>query len=206
MSTRNCFSSIVRLVVAGAIVGSVGCGGELLRTGRAPVYLVVTGVQAQPQGGETSNFLQSDVRSGQGVAFNDNVIVTITVQSKNPAVEATAINAVTLTRYHVEFRRTDGRNRPGVDVPFGFDGALSTTVTSGSSGDVTFELVRHQAKFEAPLTHLAGFGDVGFLSTIADITIYGRDQNGNQVQVSAAIDVHFADFADEEDDEEEGQS
>ena len=27
-----------------------------------------------------------------------------------------------MTRYRVEFRRTDGRNTPGVDVPYGFDG------------------------------------------------------------------------------------
>jgi hypothetical protein len=37
---------------------------------------------------------------------------------------------------------------------------------------------------------------LGFLSTIAEITIWGRDQNGNEVTVTTSVDVHFADLAD----------
>ena len=69
---------------------------------------------------------------------------------------------------------------------------------------VSFEVVRHQAKLEPPLKNIAAFSaagrslsGLGFLSTIAEITVYGRDQNGNEVSVTARLDVHFGDFADD---------
>ena len=40
------------------------------------------------------------------------------------------VNDITLTRYHVTFSRADGRNTPGVDVPYGFDGGLTFTVAA----------------------------------------------------------------------------
>jgi len=170
------------------------------------VYLVVTGIETEQGGGtaQASSFLLSDVRLADGSVFNDNVTVTLSVVPKNPTVATTAINAVTLTRYRVRFRRADGRNTPGVDVPYGFDGALNATISAGSSQGVAFEIVRHQMKLEPPLKNLAGFNDagarsisgLGFLSTIAEITIWGRDQNGNEVTVTTSVDVHFADLAD----------
>src|SRR6185437_13935271 len=62
-------------------------------------------------------------------------------------------NFITITQYHVEYVRSDGRNVQGVDVPFAFDGAVTTTVAG--SATVGFTLVRLQAKQEAPLTALA---------------------------------------------------
>ena len=40
-------------------------------------------------------------------------------------------------------------------------------------------LVRAQAKLEAPLKALRGGGGAIVISTIAEITFYGTDQNGN---------------------------
>jgi len=37
---------------------------------------------------------------------------------------------------------------------------------------------------------------LGFISTIAEITFYGHDQNGNEVSVTGRMDVQFGDFAD----------
>jgi hypothetical protein len=207
MRTRTLFSNLGRLTLAATVLLlSSACGGELLRTGRSPVYLVVTGIETEQGGGtaQASSFLLSDVRLADGSVFNDNVTVTLSVVPKNPTVATTAINAVTLTRYRVRFRRADGRNTPGVDVPYGFDGALNSTISAGSSQGVAFEIVRHQMKLEPPLKNLAGFNDagarsisgLGFLSTIAEITIWGRDQNGNEVTVTTSVDVHFADLAD----------
>ena len=42
-----------------------------------------------------------------------------------PPTTPSANNQVTLTRYHVEYTRADGRNTQGVDVPFAFDGAIT---------------------------------------------------------------------------------
>lgn len=202
MSTRINVSKLARLVIAAVcLVSTSACGGELLRTGRAPVYLVVSNTTGTPgNGGTASAFLLSDVETiVDDVAsyFNDNVTVSVGAELKNPAIEATAINNVTINRYHVNFRRTDGRNTPGVDVPYPIDGGVSVLITAGSSSDVTFEIVRHQAKLESPLRQLRRAGGQTFISTIAEITLYGRDQNGNEVMTTAFIDVQFGDFADE---------
>jgi hypothetical protein len=207
------YSTVARLAIGAAcLIAAAGCGGEMLRTGRSPVYLVVTQVQAsQGNGGSQFAFLLSDVETlvdttvnGATVKvptyFNDNVTVTLAADLKNPAVAATAINNVTMTRYHVDYRRADGRNTPGVDVPFSIDGGLSATIPAGGTGSVAFEIVRHQAKLEPPLRQLRninGFGGTGFISTIAEITLYGRDQNGNEVIATARMDIMFGDYGDE---------
>lgn len=207
MSTPTFSFNVARFLLgAVCVIASTSCGGELLRTGRSPVYLVVTQISAEKGGtGSSVAFLISDVSLDDGSVQNDNVTVTLRVDLKNPTVVATAMNAVTLTRYHVNYRRTDGRNTPGTDVPYGFDGALTGTISAGlGTGAAIFEVVRHQAKLEPPLKNLAGFNDagarsisgLGFLSTIAEITIWGRDQNGNEVIANTSIDVHFANFAD----------
>jgi hypothetical protein len=190
---------------------SSACGGDMMRTGRAAVFLTVDNMEATSGGaaGSASAFLLSDVQvlvdqTVNGVTvkvptiFNDTLTATIRSNEKNqnPDSLLTIISAVTLTRYHVDFRRTDGRNTPGVDVPFGFDGGLGVTIQPGGTAAVAIELVRHQSKLEPPLKNLAGLGGQGFISTIAEVTFYGRDQNGNEVAVTGRIDVQFGDFGD----------
>jgi hypothetical protein len=209
MSTRTILSMAGRLAGAAACVVSLAsCGGEMLRTGRSPMFLVVEGMEAVAGGGGSpSAFLLSDVQiivdqTINGVPtkvptfFNDSATATIRSVQKNTDATTTPISSVTLTRYHVDFRRTDGRNTPGVDVPYSFDGGLGITVAPGSTAGVAFEIVRHQAKLEPPLKNLSGLGGLGFISTIAEITFYGHDQNGNEVSVTGRIDVQFGDFAD----------
>jgi hypothetical protein len=209
MSTRTILSTAGRLAGAVACVVSLAsCGSEMLRTGRAPMFLVVDKMEATPgNGGSLSAFLLSDVQvlvdqTVNGVTkkvptiFNDSASATIRAVPKNPSATATEINGITLTRYHVEFRRTDGRATPGVDVPYSFDGGLGISIPPAGSANVAFEIVRHQAKLEPPLANLASGGGLGFISTIAEITFYGHDQNGNEVTVTGRMDVQFGDFAD----------
>jgi hypothetical protein len=145
--------------------------------------------------------------------FSDNGRVTLSLGLKNPGTfDATGtlspaspspLNSITITRYHVRFVRADGRNREGIDVPYAFDGGLTGTV-GASNVSLTFELVRHVSKEEPPLINLiftpgqSGF-DVngsGLISTIAEITFYGRDQVGNEVSAVGTISVVFGDFGD----------
>jgi hypothetical protein len=56
--------------------------------------------------------------------------------------------------------------------------------------------VRAQAKLEAPLKALRNGGGAIAISTIADVTFYGTDQNGNTVSVTGSISVNFADWGD----------
>lgn len=194
MNKAQLLSMFGRLVLGVACVASASCGSDLLRTGRAPVYLTVDDITTTAGGGDSSSgSLLSDVSP----VFNDIAAVTFSVVPKNPTVPTTAINAVTLTRYHVTYRRADGRNTPGVDVPYSFDGGLAVTIAAGDSGTASFDIVRHQAKIEPPLANLRGGGGQIFISAIAEITFYGRDQNGNEVIAVGRKDVQFADFADE---------
>jgi hypothetical protein len=210
MSKRSILSNVGRLIAgAAAVISMASCGGDLVRTGRAPVFLVIDSMSATAGGGGTASaFLLSDVQtlvdqtvSGTTVRvptiFNDSASAVIRAIEKNPSATETQLNNVTLTRYRVNFFRTDGRNTPGVDVPYGFDGGLGITVSVNSTASVAFEIVRHQAKLEPPLRNLIGGGGQLFISTIAEITFYGRDQNGNEVTVTGRIDVQFGDFGDE---------
>jgi len=210
MTTRPLVSTLGRIALAAAVAATgAGCGSELLRTGRAPVYLVVTQLQAA-QGNTPSAFvnnLLSDVERIEDVTvgnttqqvatyYNDLGRVTLNVAMKDPTLTATSTNTISMTRYAVQFIRTDGRNTPGVDVPYPFEGGLSGTVQSGAVTNLVFDLVRHSAKLEAPLRNLRRGGGQIFIATIAQITFYGRDQNGNEVAVTGNMDVTFGDFGD----------
>jgi hypothetical protein len=110
-------------------------------------------------------------------------------------VAPSANNVVTLNRYHVAYRRADGRNTPGVDVPYPFDGAITLSVAGGGAATGTFEIVRHVAKLETPLVQLQSNGTV--ISTLADVTFYGTDRVGNDVNVTGSIQINFGNFADQ---------
>lgn len=176
---------------------SISCGQLNSESGRSPSYLVIASLTGAPGGataGTFSTVLQSDVWE-DGI-YEDLGRVTLRMALKNASatISPTDTNAITVTRYHVEFKRSDGRNTPGVDVPYAFDGAA--TGTAGSSDAVlTFALVRAQAKLESPLKALRNGGGAMIISTIAEITFYGKDQNGNDVSVMGSISVTFADWA-----------
>jgi hypothetical protein len=96
----------------------------------------------------------------------------------------------------VVFRRSDGRNTQGVDVPYAFDGGLTFTVPSAGTASGTFAMVRIQAKGEPPLRNMANNGGAQIISTVAEITFYGKDQAGNDVVATGTMSVNFGDFGD----------
>jgi hypothetical protein len=207
----------IRQLIAGAaapaiLLASVSCG-NVVRTGRSPSFLVIDTLQAASGAtpGTMGVPLASDVqtivkRAVNGVdifvptRFNDVGSATIRVVLKNPGTPGSEtspsnLNAVTLTRYRVEFVRSDGRNVPGVDIPYAFDGSSTATITSTPS-TVPFEIVRSNAKDEDPLRSLVGGGGRLIIATIAQVTFYGHDLTGNEVEVTGSISVNFADFGD----------
>jgi len=130
--------------------------------------------------------------------FNDNGRVTMALTLKDQGAPGSTaapgpLNSVTFTHYRVEYRRTDGRNVQGVDVPYAFDSGLTFTVPSDGTATAVFELVRHSAKDEAPLRALRVSG---LISTIVDVTFFGRDGGGKDVQVRGSMGIDFGDFAD----------
>lgn len=190
--TKAVWSRAARLaIVAGVVVGSISCG-DLVRQGQAASYLVITELLgATGDSGAFDNVVNSDVVSSTGI-FGDLGQVTFALQLKDPRGQTAPSpnNSITVNRYRVEFKRADGRNTPGVDVPYPFDGAFTVTVVGAATS--TFTLVRPQAKAEPPLQALATNQLV--ISVIADVTFYGHDQTGREVSVSGSIDINFANY------------
>ncbi len=183
------------------LAACVACG-TTVREGRASSYLVIDSLTASPGGSKAAtpgNVLQSDVIT-KGTVYEDPGQVTFHFSMKDPAnpAGASTTNEITVTSYHVTFTRADGRNTPGVDVPYAFDGAVTGTVKVGGTLALNFTLVRAQSKLEPPLMALRGAGGALLISTIAQVTFYGHDQAGNQISVTGTISVNFADWGDPE--------
>ena len=188
-------AKFVKLLFVVALVAVSSACGEFTREGRAPVVLVVDSLIV---GDDEQGTLLSDVITNNST-LNDMAEVEMRLVLKDPGppgvtVGPSLLNAVTITRYRVEYRRSDGRNTQGVDVPYSFDSALTFTVPNDGVATGVFQLVRHAAKEEAPLKALANNFDI--ISTIAYVTFYGHDQAGNDVSATATIGVDFGNFAD----------
>jgi hypothetical protein len=209
-TVRNLAACLV-LTMVGA--GASGCG-EAVRSGRSPVVLVVNRLEGAPGAdpAQLSSVLQSDVETlverSQGgeqtsvpTLFADRGQAELRLALKDagpPGSPATPTdnNLVTITRYRVSYRRTDGRNVPGVDVPYAFEGAATVTLEGTGPAVVALELVRVQAKQEPPLRNLRGGGGAVAISAIADVEFHGRDIVGHAISAGGALSVVFADWAD----------
>lgn len=204
---------ISRLIAATILVATCVSCGNAVRDGQSPVFLVVNSLQATPgrPGGAAGGVLASDVLTivtSGGVCtivnpcptiFDDFGIAGLSLALKNIGSAGspnapTSNNAVTITRVHVEYVRSDGRNTPGVDVPFPFDAAATVTVTGTSAQSFSFEIVRHVAKQEPPLIQLVNSPNI--ITTIAHVTFYGKDQVGNDVSAAGTIQINFGNFGD----------
>ena len=196
------------LALVATLVASQACG-DLSRQGRAPSFLVIDNLAgangADP--GEFTNTVISDVVTLVGdtfvpTVFSDPGEVRMRSQLKDAGSSTSpqipsVTNYITVTRYRVVYKRADGRNTPGVDVPYPFDGGMTfTAVAAGASAG--FTLVRAQAKLESPLFAMRGIGGAVFISAIAEVTFYGHDQTGTPVSVTGTISVHCADWGDPE--------
>ena len=198
--------------IAALVAASVSCG-DVVRQGSSPVYLVIDALQATPGGGKSSTAttpLLSDVitnittpdpctnASPCPTIFDDIGTVTLRAPLKDLGATAslspTSNNEVTINRIHVEYVRADGRNTPGVDVPYAFDGAVTGTIQAGTTLQLTFELVRNVAKRESPLVQLRTSNN--FISAIGKVTFYGADRVGNAIQVTGQISIEFGNFGD----------
>ena len=180
------------------LLGTVSCH-DLLTASRSSTILVIERIGAASGGTPDDPIptrLDSDVFRNGGV-FPDIARVTTRLAFKSPGTSEnpaspTSANWVTITGYRVVFRRSDGRNTQGTDVPYSFEGGL--TMTTIDIGSAEFTLVRAQAKLEQPLISLRNGGGAVALSVIAEITFYGHDQTGAAVNAQGTIGINFKDF------------
>jgi hypothetical protein len=210
MTTKTRFIRAGKAALAITLLAP-GCS-NLLTQSATNSFVIIDSLQASTgrEPDKISGMLNSDVLTyvkkdvdGKSVAvptiFADNLIATFLLGMKDPGsveepTKPTAINYITITRYRVKFVRSDGRNTEGVDVPYGFDGGVTVTVTPDRAQAV-MTLVREQSKSEAPLSGLIGSFGPG-ISTIAEVTFYGKDGTGRDIQVVGKISVNFADWGD----------
>src|SRR5689334_11053921 len=146
--------TITRVLAVATLVASATSCGDVVRTSRAPALLVVNSLTASRgaanSGGTGASLLTSDVltvvTSGGTctttnpcpTVFSDQGTLTLSLAAKDISVPLTSNNQVTINRIHVSYRRTDGRNAEGVDVPFSYDTGGTVTVPAGSTAQVSF--------------------------------------------------------------------
>ena len=210
---RKSLSVARRLVASVAVLAAASACGDVAREGRSPVYLVVDSLLAAQGNKPTplTGTLFSDVitnvitpapcsaDSPCPTIFGDSGSVILRAPLKDPGATAslspTTNNEVTINRVHVAYSRADGRNTPGVDVPFGFDNAITGTIPAGGNLTIGFELVRNVAKQESPLVQLKTSSNI--VSVIATLTFYGVDRVGNAIQTTGQITIEFGNFGDQ---------
>jgi hypothetical protein len=199
------------LVAVAAAIASTSCG-DVVRTGRAPVFLVIDSLAAAKGDDDEkfSSFLLSDVITNVSspapcttdspcpTVFNDPGQATLRLTPKDigpvGASAPSVNNEVTINRVHIRYRRADGRNVQGVDVPYEIDSAATATVPATGTVTMGFQLVRHTAKEESPLVQLKTNRVI--IATIAEVTLYGRDRVGNDINATGTIEVDFGNFGD----------
>jgi hypothetical protein len=205
--------TVIHLAGLAVVVAAATSCGNAVRDGSSPVYLVIDSLGAIRGGGSAatpaSNLLSDVITNAISpppcsstspcpTVFDDVGSVTLRAPLKDiggaVGLAPTTNNEVTITRFTVAYERTDGRNTPGVDVPFPIDGAVTGTVPAGGTLTIGFEIVRHTAKMESPLIQLKTSPNV--IVTNAVVTFYGTDRTGNAVSVTGRIQINFGNFGD----------
>jgi len=164
--------------------------------------LVVERMQGNNVKEQVSDYVQSDVivvKSGASTIVADIGFATMSCRLLNPAstLGASPWNDIAVTRYVVSYIRTDGRNTPGLDVPYPFEGNLSAVFKVGFSQEIAFVIVREVAKEEAPLLGLRTLGGESVLQVTAKVEFYGHDMANKTVKATGYIPIFFANYANE---------
>jgi len=163
--------------------------------------LFVIKITGEDISGTEVDFLQSDVvdtSTGTPIVIAD--IATATLEAKlldpNPLDPgASQYNSINVSRYVVTFSRSDGLNTPGEDIPYSFEGSLSTLINIDSEVDISLIIVREVAKLESPLFDLRNGGDEVVLQVKATIDFYGTDMVNNAVKATGTLNIFFADYS-----------
>lgn len=201
---------ILAVALLTALVTLPACG-TTIPPGSSPVYLIIdalegasgatpdawTGVLSSDVLTCVENCTDGDADNDMMVRFSDNGRMRVRLGLTDPGTPSsptvpTTANAVTITRYRLVFRGPGG-----AEVLPSFEGGLTGTVLSSSAAtDLVFLLVRAQQKGQSPLVELIPGGST--LNTIVEVTLFGRDQTGREIQVSGTMSVVFANWADPE--------
>lgn len=179
------------------ILAFVSCN-PLENESRSNSFIIVENILGRDLSGQAANFTHSDVVGQGDIVSADIAQATLRASLLDPAplLPPSQYNDITLTRYVVSYSRTDGLNRPGVDVPYSFEGSLSLLLKVGASTTFSFVVVREAAKVEPPLSNLWNRGWEEVLQVTARIDFYGEDVTRREVKATGYLPIFFANYAD----------
>ncbi|MFC2166523.1 hypothetical protein ACFLQZ_00995 [Acidobacteriota bacterium] len=160
--------------------------------------LIIMNLTGQDIDGNTANFLQSDVITSANTVTADTATVTFKAQLLNPDPfnGATQYNDIFVTHYVVTYFRSDGKNTEGVDIPYSFEGYMSSLIEIDNITDLSFVLVREVAKLEPPLINLHEGRGEGVLQLRAKVDFYGHDLSNKAIKSTGYLSIYFANYAD----------
>lgn len=166
---------------------------------RSPSMLIIESIQGYDRDAKAASYLDSDVLKFNNTVTADVGSATVRAETLDPAplMGTSSFNDILVTRYTVSYSRTDGKNVPGVDVPYPFEGSLSALVKVGSTTAFSFIVVRAVAKLEQPLIKLADSRAEGVLQVTAKIEFYGQDMTNNKVKATGYLTIYFANYVDQ---------
>ncbi|MGB8953666.1 MAG: hypothetical protein WCC06_13510 [Candidatus Aminicenantales bacterium] len=205
MVKRNTIKHAFMITAVLAVSLFLAACNPLENTSRSNTLLIVEKIMGKDSQGNSVNYLQSDV------AIYDVATQTYSVQADSakatlsaklidptPTALASQYNDLIINRYVVTFTRSDGKNAPGTDVPYSFEGSLSVLLEAGGTAqDVSFIIVREAAKQEAPLVNLINAYPGDVLQVTAQIDFYGKDMTNHVVKATGYLTIFFANYADE---------
>jgi hypothetical protein len=173
-------------------------------TTRSNSLLIVVKILGKDFEGQPADYLQSDVlmidsQTGQGYVIADSAVATLRAELLDPNTDAESslYNGIYVTRYVVTYTRTDGRNTPGVDVPYSFEASTQSWIQIGEEEEIAFIIVREVAKMEPPLLDLHEAREEGVLQVTAQIDFYGHDTANNQIKATGYLAIYFANYMDQ---------
>ena len=186
-------------VVLAAAFLLLSCNALVNKTESASL-LVVENLMGTSLEGDTVNYLQSDVliqSSGAETITADSALATfqVTLLDPNAGAASSIYNDVQLNRYVVTFNQPNGNNIEGRDVPYSFEGSMSSLIRVGTAAEVAFIIVREVAKWEPPLINLRDGTNV--LQVTAKVDFYGKDLAGKSVKATGYLTIFFANYANE---------
>jgi hypothetical protein len=208
MKTKNInFKPALLLLIGFVVLISYGCT-KVEDDSRSGSLLVVDSVNGLPGGaGETAGVpLLSDICDEDSLnpsvctVFNDDAEIEFSNEflQIGPGAgvgEPGFIADIIVNRYRVDYFRSNGRNTPGVDVPFAIDGTMNVRVPVDGNATATIVVVRHEAKKEPPLAELQFGPSEGTLTLNAQMQFFGHDIAGRTVSATGFLEIHFAAFA-----------
>jgi hypothetical protein len=203
MKNTTSLKRVLGAAAALAVIALAVACNQVENKSQSASLLTVQSILGHDRFGGESTFLESDViiqdaATGGSSWSADSATARLTVSTldPNPLLGVSQYNDVQVTRYVVTYSRVDGKNQPGVDVPYSFEGSLSRLIRVGSTENVDFIIVRDVAKQEAPLMNLKGsfMGEV--LNITARVDFYGHDLANKTVTATGYLPIYFANFVD----------